>query len=89
MTSIMGLIGHKQRGLIVLQLQLLYLTWFTPEHLYAYNYDANLKIFMFGLKWPRSMIHRMKHHFVDLYKFCTQDAPWIITGPALELRRFT
>ena len=36
MSSIMGLIGQKQCELFALQLELVYLTWFTPKHLHAF-----------------------------------------------------
>ena len=39
--------------------------------------DVNLKIFTFKPKRPRAMILCMKHHLVDLYRFCSQDAPWM------------
>ena len=36
MSSNMGLIGHKQRELLVLELDLVYLTWITPQLLHAF-----------------------------------------------------
>ena len=48
--------------------------------------DANLTIFLFESKRLIAMIHCIRHHLMDLYKFCTHDAPRIITGPALQLR---
>ena len=41
---------------------------------------------MFELKRQRTLKLCMNHHLVDLYKFCTQDAPGLITGPVLGLR---
>ena len=49
-------------------------------------YDANLKIFVFEPKRLRALKICMNHHLVDVYKFCTQDAPGLIKGPILGLR---
>ena len=38
----------------------------------SWKYVVNLTLF--EPEWPRPMIHCMKHHLVDFYKFCTQDA---------------
>ena len=51
-------------------------------------YDANLKIFMFEHKRLRALKLCMNHHLVDVYKFCTKDAPGLITGPVLGLGHF-
>ena len=83
MSSIMGLIGHKQLELFARQLELVHLIWFTQS---TCIYDANLKIFMFEPKRLRALKLCMNHHLVDVYKFCTQDAPGLITGPVPVLR---
>ena len=75
MRMIMGLIEHKQCELFALQLELVYLTWFTPS-----IYDANLKIFMFEPVRFRALKLCMNHHFVNVYKFCILPLV-IITGP--------
>ena len=49
-------------------------------------YHVNLKIFMFEPKRLRALKLCMYHDLVDIYKFCTQDAPCLITGPVLGLR---
>ena len=49
-------------------------------------YDAYTKVFMFEPKRLRAVKLCMNHHLVDVYKFCTQDAPGLITGPVLGLR---
>ena len=49
-------------------------------------YDANLKIFMFEPKKLRALKLCMNHHLRDVYKFWTQDAPDLITGPVLVLK---
>ena len=51
-------------------------------------YVANFGIFKFEPKRLQALKLCMNHHFIDFYKFCTQDAPGLITGPVLELRHF-
>ena len=50
MISIMGLIGPKEDELFALQLELLYLTWFTLQHPHAYMMETADKIIMFEPK---------------------------------------
>ena len=49
-------------------------------------YDGNLTVLMFEPKRARAMILCLKHHLLDLYRFCTKDAPGIMTGPVSGLR---
>ena len=80
MSLIMSLIGPNNMSFFVHQLVL---TWFTIAATFVYA--ANLKILMVEPKRPRAKILCTNYHFVDLYKFCIQEAPRIMTGPASGL----
>ena len=82
MSLIMSLIGHKQHvfGPSIGVFDLVYTLASTCM------YDANLKIFMFEPKRLRALKLGMNIHLWDVYKFCTQDAPGLITGPVLGHR---
>ena len=83
MSLVMGLIGHKQ--LICPSIKVGVFDLFYTLASICID-DANLKIFMFEPKRLRTSKLCMYYDLVDVYKFCTQDAPGLITGPVLGLR---
>ena len=77
MSLIMGVTGHKQCEFFGV-FDLVYTLVSTCI------YDANLKIFMFEPKGLRTSKLCMNQHLVDIYKFCTQDAPGLISLQGLS-----
>ena len=69
-SSIMGLVGHKQSYLPSIRVGAFDLVYTLVS---TCIYDANLKIFMFEPKGLSPLKFCMNHHLVDVYKFCTQE----------------
>ena len=82
----MGLIGHKKHKLFALQLQLVYLTCVHPS-IYMHLWCKLKNLYVWTQKaYSFETLHVPVHDLVDVYKFSTQDAPGLITGPVLGLR---